>query len=114
MNDDNETESPSSKTVTFKSKSDGMDLDEKEDNDVVLIVIIILVAVIVTSILIFLITHCVTSRNKTRVTVQGGHPGEGTANNSAIPQESEGYDGAAESRRGDRKDSDRALSATDH
>ena len=104
--------SADAKTVSFSSKPGGEDnIDEEGSDEVVLIVVIIVVVVIVIAVLIILITHCLTrKRSNNRVTVlnEGSH--HFSANNSAVPQESEENGGRPENKQDtDRKESERNL-----
>ena len=107
-------DNPTGKVETFSSRSGGdMDddaVDPADSEEVLRIVLIIVVVVILTSILVLIITHyCTKGSTKTnKVTVLNTADGQ-AHNNSAVPQESEEALASQGSKRGEEKDTDRAL-----
>ena len=108
-------DNPTGKEESFSSRSGG-DMDDEDSVDpadseeVLRIVLIVVVVVILTSILVLIITHyCTKGGVKTnKVTVLNTADGQ-AHNNSAIPQESEEALASQGSKRGEEKDTDRAL-----
>lgn len=108
-------DNPTGKEETFSSRRGG-DMDDEDSVDpadseeVLRIVLIVVVVVILTSILVLIITHyCTKGGVKTnKVTVLNTADGQ-AHNNSAIPQESEEALASQGSKRGEEKDTDRAL-----
>ena len=119
--DDSETtgedDNPTGKVESFSSRRGG-DMDDEDDVDpadseeVLLTVLLVVVATILIAILVIIITHYCTKGNaKTnKVTVLNTADGQ-AHNNSAIPQESEEALASQGSKRGEDKDTDRALQA---
>ena len=87
------------------------DVDPAESEEVLLIVLIIVVAVILVSILVIIITHYVTKgEDKTNKVAVMNTEGQ-VHNTSAVPQESEEALASQASKRGEEKDTERALAS---